>query len=258
MVKIFLDPGHGGSDSGAVENGLEEKNSTLEIATRVKDILEKEYKDVTIRLSRSTDRTVSLNERTEAANSWSADIFVSIHVNAGGGTGFESYVYPNIGEPTKNHQKNIHDEILNLVDFNDRGRKQADFYVLGETNMPAVLTENGFIDNASDATKLKSSSYINKLARGHVNGLVRAFHLFKKPSIPSTNTLYKVQIGAFKKRSNAEGLADRADAKGFEQVIKLEEGLYKVQIGTFAKRSNAEELATRAKKAGFDTLIITD
>ncbi|MBU8732322.1 N-acetylmuramoyl-L-alanine amidase [Cytobacillus oceanisediminis] len=197
MVKLFIDPGHGGTDPGAVGNGLQEKNLTLQIATRIKDILTLEYDNVSIRMSRTGDQTVSLSERTNAANAWGADFFLSVHINAGGGTGYEDYVYPGVGSPTTTYQNNIHAEVLKLVDFNDRGKKQANFHVLRETRMPALLTENGFIDNANDAAKLKSSTFIENLARGHVNGIVSSFNLPKKDSavyhtVVSGDTVYSL------------------------------------------------------------------
>src|SRR5690606_23788341 len=93
MPKIFIDPGHGGRDSGAVANGLMEKSITLYIALRMKYILEDEYTNGQVKLSREKDVYVGLSERAQMANAWGADYFVSIHVNAGGGTGFESYVH---------------------------------------------------------------------------------------------------------------------------------------------------------------------
>ncbi|MBU8768712.1 N-acetylmuramoyl-L-alanine amidase [Cytobacillus oceanisediminis] len=197
MVKLFIDPGHGGTDPGAVGNGLQEKNLTLQIATRIKDILTLEYDNVSIRMSRTGDQTVSLSERTNAANTWGADFFLSVHINAGGGTGYEDYVYPGVGAPTTTYQNNIHAEIMKLVDFNDRGKKQANFHVLRETNMPALLTENGFIDNANDAAKLKSRTFIENLARGHVNGIVKSFSLPRKSSavyhtVVSGDTVYSL------------------------------------------------------------------
>ena len=93
MVKIFIDPGHGGSDPGAVGFGLQEKNLTLDIANRVRDILMSEYENVCIKMSRTSDVFVSLSSRTNAANKWGADFYLSIHINSGGGTGFETYRY---------------------------------------------------------------------------------------------------------------------------------------------------------------------
>jgi N-acetylmuramoyl-L-alanine amidase len=250
MVKIFIDPGHGGSDPGAVGNGLQEKNLTLQISLFLRDILVNEYEDVSIQLSRTSDQTVNLSQRTEAANNWGADYYLSIHVNAGGGTGFESYIYPGVGTPTTTYQGQIHEEILKQVDFFNRGKKTANFHVLRETSMPALLTENGFIDRLEDAEKLKSSSFLNRIARGHANGLVRAFSLSKKPT-----TLYKVQIGAFSNKSNADALSREAISKGFDSIVLLKDSLYKVQIGAFTSKDNADRLATRARNAGFDVIV---
>lgn len=253
MIKIFIDPGHGGSDPGSMGNGLQEKNLTLQIATTLRDILLNEYEGVSILLSRTSDQTVSLNERTNAANNWGADYYLSIHINAGGGTGFESYIDPGVGSPTTTYQDIIHDEIVMVVDFANRGKKTANFHVLRETRMPAMLTENGFIDNTNDTSKLKSTSYLSTIARGHANGLARAFNLTRKPTI-----LYKVQIGAFRIKSNADNLASEAKSKGFDAIVLLSDGLYKVQIGAFTSKENAESLATKARNARFDAIVFSE
>ncbi|WAA10039.1 N-acetylmuramoyl-L-alanine amidase [Fervidibacillus albus] len=225
MVKIFIDPGHGGSDPGAVGNGLLEKNINLKIARKISQMLVNEYEGVSVRMSRTGDQTVSLTERTNNANGWGADYYLSIHVNAGGGTGFESFVYTTVSTRTKNLQKIIHEQVLKQVDFRNRGMKQANFHVLRETKMSALLTENGFIDNPVDAAKLKSDAFLEKIARGHVNGLVNAFQLKKKQAPPTENEQvewYKVQIGAFREKKNADALAERAKKAGFDVYIVKE------------------------------------
>lgn len=179
MVKIYIDSGHGGSDPGAVGNGLNEKNLTLQISMRIKEILTKEYQDVSIKMSRTGDTFPSLSDRTNEANAWGADFFLSIHINSGGGTGFESYIYPSSGTPATTYQSIIHSEVTKLVNYKDRGKKTANFHVLRRSTMPALLTENGFIDSNSDASKLKTDSFVEALARGHVNGIVKAFALKK-------------------------------------------------------------------------------
>lgn len=180
MVKIFIDPGHGGTDSGATGNGLYEKNLTLQIAKRVQSMLA-HYANIQVKLSRETDQTVSLNQRTNLANAWGADFLLSIHINSGGGTGYEDYIYPLNRETSAAYQNSIHEEVLKQNELMDRGKKQENFHMLRESNMPAMLTENGFIDNPSDAEKLRQSAYIEKVALGHVSGLVKAFKLKQKP-----------------------------------------------------------------------------
>ncbi|PLT30707.1 N-acetylmuramoyl-L-alanine amidase [Peribacillus deserti] len=251
MMKIFIDPGHGGTDPGAAGNGLQEKNITLSIASRLRDILLNEYSDVSIMMSRTADTTVSLTERTNAGNLWGADFYLSIHINSGGGTGYEDYIYPGSGAPASTYQRVIHEEVMKVVAFSDRGMKSANFHVLRETQMPALLTENGFIDHVHDAAKLENSPFIENIARGHVNGIARAFSLEKK-----TTTLYKVQIGAFSSKNNADVLAADAEAKGYDAYTAFDGGCYKVQIGAFSSKENADALAERASLAGFDAIVV--
>src|SRR5699024_11030811 len=150
-VRIFIDPGHGGSDPGAAANGLEEKNVTLDIALKTRDMLNEQYGGHTIKLSRTTDVTRSLAERTNMANNWGANFFMSIHINSSRATGFESYTFDGNyadKERTNAIRSSIHNEIVRQTGFIDRGKKEENFHVLRESSAPAILTENGFIDNA--------------------------------------------------------------------------------------------------------------
>ncbi|NRG47559.1 N-acetylmuramoyl-L-alanine amidase [Bacillus sp. CRN 9] len=198
MVKFLIDPGHGGTDPGAIGNSVYEKQLTLSIALKIKAYLE-EYEGVEVKMSRTGDQTRSLQQRTDDANAWGADVFVSPHINSGGGKGYEDYVYPGVKGITLEIQDAIHEAVIKETGFNDRGQKQKDFHVLRESNMPAILTENGFIDNSGDAAKLKQDSFIDDVARGHVNGLVKAFNLRKKetskPSKPSNGYRHTVVKG---------------------------------------------------------------
>ncbi|WP_337970017.1 N-acetylmuramoyl-L-alanine amidase, partial [Virgibacillus salexigens] len=173
MTKIFIDPGHGGNDPGATANGLREKDLTLEIALKLRNILNNEYEGHSLMLSRTTDQSVTLSSRTNMANNWGADYLVSVHINAGGGIGFESYTYNGSypGKAETNRLRGIvHNSIVAETEFRDRGKKEANFHMVRESAMPAVLTENGFIDNASDAAALKSDAFLTKIARGHAEG----------------------------------------------------------------------------------------
>lgn len=197
MVKIFIDPGHGGNDPGAVGNGLQEKDLTLKISKKIKSKLAN-YENVQVKLSREDDRTLSLKQRTDMANGWGADYLISVHINAGGGTGFESYIYSGgVSSSTIANQNVIHPEIVQATGFRDRGKKRANHHMTRESRMPAILTENGFIDNTTDANILKSDSFLDNVAQGHVNGLVKAFGLKKKSSSGSTPSggTYTVQAG---------------------------------------------------------------
>ncbi|WP_077604138.1 N-acetylmuramoyl-L-alanine amidase family protein [Oceanobacillus sojae] len=179
-TRIYIDPGHGGSDPGASANGLQEKDVTLDIALKTRDILNEQYSGHTIKLSRTSDITKSLDARTNEANNWGANFFVSIHINAGGATGYESYTwngsYDN-KERTNAIRRTIHNETVEQTGFTDRGAKQANLHVLRESSAPAVLTENGFIDNAADANKLKSDAFIEEIAQAHADGIAKALGL---------------------------------------------------------------------------------
>ncbi|WP_234447165.1 N-acetylmuramoyl-L-alanine amidase [Virgibacillus salexigens] len=199
MTKLFIDPGHGGKDPGAVANGIKEKDIVLEIGRKVTDILLSEYEDVEVLMSRTGDSYPTLTERTNEANAWGADLFLSIHINSGGGVGYEDYIYTTLSDSSKTAKirDDIHAEIMRKNYMRDRGKKKANFHVLRETNMDAVLTENGFIDNKGDSDKMKSRAWINAVARGHANGIAKAFNLKKKSggdSNPSNGT-YTVKSG---------------------------------------------------------------
>ncbi|MDQ0270712.1 N-acetylmuramoyl-L-alanine amidase [Cytobacillus purgationiresistens] len=263
MVKVFIDPGHGGTDPGAVGNGLREKDLTLTISKRIEAILKTEYNNVEVKLSRTNDATLSLTQRTNAANAWGANFLLSVHINAGGGTGYEDFIYTTVGAPTTTYQNVIHAEIMaQIVEVRDRGKKRANYHMLRESKMPALLTENLFIDTAADAAKLKDAAFIEKVARGHAVGIAKAFNLSKKqaavskpaPANPSS-TLYKVQIGAFSKKANADALVKQAKGKKFDAFAVKVGGLYKVQLGAFSNESNAKALAEKAKKAGYTPYI---
>ncbi|MBU5594928.1 N-acetylmuramoyl-L-alanine amidase [Amphibacillus sp. MSJ-3] len=198
MVKIYLDPGHGGTDPGATANGLKEKDLTLKIAKKVQDYL-KDYKDVSVKMSRTTDTTIELVKRTIDANNWGADYFVSIHINAGGGSGYEDFIYNgNVSSATISYQNVMHGEIRKATPyFKNRGKKRANFHVLRESKMPGFLSESGFIDNKADANRLKQSSVIDQIAQGHVNGLVRVFGLKKNTPVKTvaSGSTYTVKRG---------------------------------------------------------------
>lgn len=197
---IVLDAGHGGHDPGAVANGLKEKDITLAIVKHIGRMLG-EYEGVEVHYTRTDDRFLELSERAAIANKLKANYFISIHINAGGGTGFESYVYNgNVSQATIAYQNVIHGEIMKAIGgVRDRGKKRANYAVLRETKMPALLTENLFIDNASDAAKLKSQEFILKIASGHVEGIVKAFGLKKKEAVKMTKqakTQYDKEVDA--------------------------------------------------------------
>src|SRR5699024_4021819 len=123
---IVIDAGHGGQDPGAVANGLREKDLTLYISKRIKKYLDDNYSGHKVLLTRTTDKYLSLTERANIANRNNVDLFVSVHINAGGGTGFESFIYNGkVSDATKKLQNTMHDAIMKQIDVVDRGKKRA-------------------------------------------------------------------------------------------------------------------------------------
>lgn len=228
MVKIYIDAGHGGGDPGAVGFGLKEKDLTLEIAKNIRNILQKEYENVKVKMSRTKDVEKSLDDRTNEANSWGADLFLSIHINAGRGTGYEDFIYTSESRESKTRmiQESIHAEVMKVIDIPDRGLKQADLHVLRESKMPAILTESGFIDQQSDAEKLKNIDWLEKVARGHANGIVKSFKLKKKEKSKrkskrkSTASKSKVKTHTIKKGETLWSIA-----KQYGTTVEKLEGL---------------------------------
>lgn len=187
-MKIMIDPGHGGRDPGACANGLKEKDLNLKLALMVRERLKK-YK-CTTNMTRTTDVYLSLPGRTVAANKWGAAYFISLHVNAGGGAGYEDYIYS--GLPDTGHTAKIRSAVHSKVAkvWTDagrpsRGKKKKNLHVLRETSMPAMLMENGFIDNAADAKLLKDANFFSRLAEAITAGLAAGLGLQLREVIPS-------------------------------------------------------------------------
>jgi N-acetylmuramoyl-L-alanine amidase len=185
VKKIMWDPGHGGSDPGAVGNGLQEEHLTLKVVNYAVAYINANYTDFEQRITRSHEQTFPLNNRDDVADSWGADAFVSVHINAGGGTGFESYIYTNPSPAESALQNILHEEVLAAMkqfgSIKNRGKKRANFAVLRETNMPSILTENLFIDS-NDSNHLKNEEFIKAVGEAHARGVAKHLGLKKKPA----------------------------------------------------------------------------
>lgn len=181
MFKVWIDAGHGGKDPGAVAYGLQEKDIALKVSLGIKERLETAYEDVQVLLSRSTDVFLELRDRTSKANAAGADILVSIHCNAGGGKGgFESFRYTSASQNSIKLQEELHKAIMAKLGGTDRGQKAQNLHMVRESKMPAVLTENLFVDVAADADRLKQASVIDAIIDGHVQGIASYLGLVKQ------------------------------------------------------------------------------
>lgn len=176
---VCIDPGHGGSDPGAVGNGLYEDQLNLEAALAFRDWAELDSADGNgggrweVHMTREADVEVSLSSRCDYANSLGVDWFMSIHTNAGGGDGTETYAYAS-GTTADDLAHNVQDEVLDHLGTRDRGVKYESFYVLVYTSMPADLAEMAFIDTWSgNAELLSDPANLDEVGLAHLHALQR-------------------------------------------------------------------------------------
>ncbi|NMA73726.1 MAG: hypothetical protein GX963_06095 [Bacteroidales bacterium] len=183
VIKIFIDPGHGGRDPGGQGYGLDEKDIVLDIALKTMTTLLSNYKNVDVILSRVDDTFITLEDRTNLANEWGADFYISLHTNAwiGQGQGFESFIHnTKATNEARRRQNDIHYYLINRIDVIDRGKKTANFHVLRESYMPALLLEYMFIDNNRENQKLRSASYRDYLGQITAEAIAHSFNLKRK------------------------------------------------------------------------------
>ena len=167
---VYVDAGHGGKDPGTVANGIREKDINLSIALKVSNKLQQ--KGVQVVMNRETDVFVDFKDTANHANSVNADVFVSIHSNSAVATsanGIETFYTKSIDVP---YGKEIHSRLIKNTGAYDRGLKQDIYYVTNHTVMPAVLVESGFLTNATEASKLNTDAYQEKIANAIVDGVM--------------------------------------------------------------------------------------
>lgn len=185
---ITIDPGHGGSDTGAIgPTGVTEKSVTLRIARRLEELLEDA--GAKVYMTRKTDTEVSpkgayasdveeLQARCDVANRANTDIFVSIHMDSfsnGGAHGTTGYYYTYGSESSRRLATLIKNRVVTALGTMDRGAKAANFYVIRKTMMPAVLIEVAFVSNPDEELLLNSSVGIERAAQAIYQGIVDYF-----------------------------------------------------------------------------------
>lgn len=173
-VVVVIDPGHGGRDPGAIGiGGLRETNVVLPISLRVANLLQQQ--GVAVVMTRTTEQTVDLERRVQIAERANATLFVSIHANAISMTrpevnGIETYYASSQGLMLA---QSIHNSMLQAVGGPDRGVRQARFYVIRRTSMPATLVETGFVTGARDAPLLRDPAYQERMAQAIARGILQ-------------------------------------------------------------------------------------
>ncbi|MBP6963511.1 MAG: N-acetylmuramoyl-L-alanine amidase [Armatimonadetes bacterium] len=171
-AKICIDPGHGGSDPGAVGNGLRESDINLDIGLRTRDMFQLDA--ATVVMTRTTDTYVSLQGRCDIANNFGAHRFLCTHCNSfsdPSANGTETFCHPDDSSTAYDLRNRTNAELVSHMGTYNRGNKTATFYVLSYTNMAAILAEVAFISNPTDASKLGNPAYRHEAARAYLHAM---------------------------------------------------------------------------------------
>lgn len=228
MAKVFIGVGHGGTDPGAVGVVIE-KVANLEMALACKDYLIKN--GVEVKISRDGDTDDSLQSRINKCNAFNPDFALDIHNNAGGGDGFEVY-YHYKGGKSLELAKNLEEAVKNLGQ-NSRGCKTrlntqgTDYFgFIRETKAPAVIVEGFFVDNKVDATIADTIDEQRAFGIAYAKGILKTLGITPKQDVwygpISTQKLYRVQVGAFVEKDNAEKMATELKNKGYNSTFIVE------------------------------------
>jgi N-acetylmuramoyl-L-alanine amidase len=235
--KIYMDAGHGiPKDSGAVGNGLKEAEVVLKIQEQFEAHLKANYTGFAVNYTRNDNKTfLSLDARADKANKWGADAFISFHNNSATAAahGYEDFIHESKTKASQELQAAVHARVLPVLKkygISDRGQKTANYAVLRETSMAAILTETLFISNVREAGLLKDINVLKAFAAAYADGVASYLELSKKITAPT--------VTPSKPASN--------------------DTLYRVVAGSFADRKNAEDAQAKLKKAGFDSFILPE
>nr|MDH3164078.1 N-acetylmuramoyl-L-alanine amidase [Bacillus licheniformis] len=170
---VYVDAGHGGEDSGAVGNGSLEKDVNLEVAMLIDEKLKEEGADTVA--SRTDDTFLTLEDRVAKASKNASDLFISIHANSAvpEASGTETYFDSTYqAADSERLASDIQERLPDALGTRDRGVKESGFYVIKNSQMPSVLVELGFITNKTDADKLESPEYQEKVADAIADAVV--------------------------------------------------------------------------------------
>lgn len=227
--KVYIGIGHGGSDPGAVANGVKEKNANLVIGLACAEELERH--GVEVMLSRTTDITEGTSAKVKECNAFRPDLACDIHNNAGGGDGAEVYHSIN-GGTGKELANNILIEVK-AIGQNSRGAKtrkgnRGDYYgFIRDTNCPAVIVECAFLDNKKDVQIIDTTAEQKAMGVAIAKGFLRQLKIAWKPPVleepegatPDKKYIYRVQVGAYSKKSGADKMLAELRAAGFGGII---------------------------------------
>lgn len=227
---IALDAGHGLHTAGKRCLKALDAKETREwvLNDRIVDKLQKMLANYDCKVVRVDDTTgasdVALANRVAKANNEKADMYISVHHNAGinGGNGGGTVVYHYNNAPSKASAQRLYNAIVKETKLvGNRCNKTAvgDFYVINKTKMISLLVENGFMDSKADVPIILTDAHATKTAQGIVNFLISELNLAKIEKPVPSNVLYKVQVGAYSQKANADAMVAKLKKAGFDAII---------------------------------------
>lgn len=248
---IVLDAGHGGSDSGAVYNGRQEKDDNLKLTMKVGNYLTEAGYDVVY--TRTTDVYNTPFEKAQIGNENEADLFVSLHRNSSPNentyNGIQTLVYNDEGFKSE-LARNINKNLVQLG-FEDKGVvERPNLVVLKRTKMPAALVEVGFIN--SDKDNKIFDEQLDQVAQAIALGIENTVNQDKEQH----DGRYTVQTGAFRNQYLAYDMAQTLSEQGIPANVVYEDGLYKVRSGYFTDLDNAAMLEKKIKSEGYNAFVV--
>lgn len=231
MFKLALNAGHYKYTAGKRCNASLDPSQTREwiLNDRICDKIEKilaEYDGIEVlRIDDTTgEKDISLYNRTLKANNWGADFWLGIHHNAAGkvfsGGGIVAYVYTSPSAKALEWQKALYNASVSATGLS--GNRSAplakkNLHECRETKMPAVLMECGFMDSTVDCPIILSEGFADKIAKAFADVIIEKSGATKKVTEP--NVIYRVQVGAYSKKENAEKMANKLKTDGYDAII---------------------------------------
>ena len=220
--RVFLAIGHGGKDPGAVGvAGIREKDVNLVIGLACRTELVRH--GVEVGMSRTKDE----DDKTAVAecNAFNPDYAADIHNNAGGGDGCE--IYHHGGGKSKTLAQNVLDSIVKETGQNSRGLKTKknvlgkDYYAfIRNTKCPAIIIECAFLDNAKDVQIIDTSMEQKDMGKAIAKGILKELGIaWVEEKVTTTKKTYKVQVGAYTVKANAEAMVKKLKADGYDAII---------------------------------------
>ncbi len=266
MAKVKIDPGHAPGNANKGPTGYYEYAGMWTLSNFLKTALER--CNVQADLTRKENEDPSLQARGDSAKGY--DLFISEHSNAFTDASVRGCeVFYSLRRPAdREHAAALSAASAKLMGNNYRGAKtrqgaNGDWYSVIR-NAEAVgckhifLAESGFHTNRVDEAWLKQDSNLQKLAEVHAKVICGILGVdYVAPGEPASGELYRVQVGAYSVRDNAESMARQLRADGYDTYMVTADGFYKVQTGAFRVKGNADKLAAKLKKDGYDTYITT-